>query len=327
MTETPPMDTPEAIAKDCDQFRIESVHPYDANIFRVLARRIRDVTARLLPPEPVKPMTNRELLASLPVGSVVRRRCWSGGTTSTKYADGKWSSHIEDYWNNTSSDDPNYGIEVLSRPDAPPPEPMTTTQCPPCRGSGMVWGTQCNGCHGAGVIRTPRPDAPDAPPPVEVRDDMPGSDVCSGCSNTISKCDCKKPAAPASPPPVAVEAEGDELPLPTGERTSRTNLAWIMSGMPKVGRTSVDIHVFDALRAEVLALQPTPTGDGEASEVEACFQRLKAHDEACKVGDWQKSPFHLAPAIVVDPAATLLFNHTCAVLAREYVKLLAARTP
>lgn len=63
-------------------------------------------------------------------------------------------------------------------------------------------------------------------------------------------------------PPVTTEPARDEdddgeseLPLPTGERATANNLAWIMSGMPKVARTSVDIHVFDYLRAEVNALQ------------------------------------------------------------------------
>lgn len=47
----------------------------------------------------------------------------------------------------------------------------------------------------------------------------------------------------------------DELPLPTGPRPDAERLAWIMSGMPKVGRSSVDSDVFDELRAEVDALR------------------------------------------------------------------------
>lgn len=45
--------------------------------------------------------------------------------------------------------------------------------------------------------------------------------------------------------------EGQTLPLPTGLRVSEDAMTQIMSGMPKVGRRSVDIHVYDALRAEV----------------------------------------------------------------------------
>lgn len=45
------------------------------------------------------------------------------------------------------------------------------------------------------------------------------------------------------------------LPLPTGPRPDSERLAWIMSGMPAVGRTSVDLHVFNELRAEVDALR------------------------------------------------------------------------
>lgn len=53
----------------------------------------------------------------------------------------------------------------------------------------------------------------------------------------------------------AVEAEAEaELPLPTGPRPDSRRLAWLMSGMPKVGRTSVDVHVFDELRAELQAV-------------------------------------------------------------------------
>lgn len=46
-----------------------------------------------------------------------------------------------------------------------------------------------------------------------------------------------------------------ELPLPTGPRPSPDRLAWLLSGMAKVGRTSVDLHVYDELRAEVDALR------------------------------------------------------------------------
>lgn len=53
------------------------------------------------------------------------------------------------------------------------------------------------------------------------------------------------------------EDQGDTLPLPTGPRPDPNHLAWILSGMPKVGRLSIDIHIFDSLRAEVNALRAT----------------------------------------------------------------------
>lgn len=49
--------------------------------------------------------------------------------------------------------------------------------------------------------------------------------------------------------------DGETLPLPTGPRPSPDRLDWLMSGMAKVGRKTVDIHVFDELRAEVNALR------------------------------------------------------------------------
>lgn len=49
--------------------------------------------------------------------------------------------------------------------------------------------------------------------------------------------------------------DGELLPLPAGERVSEDTMAHYMSGMPKVGRRSVDLHVYDALRAEVLFLR------------------------------------------------------------------------
>jgi hypothetical protein len=60
------------------------------------------------------------------------------------------------------------------------------------------------------------------------------------------------PSKPSDPAPEAAE-DGDTLPLPTGPRPPPDHLAWILSGMPKVGRTSIDIHVFDSLRAELNA--------------------------------------------------------------------------
>jgi hypothetical protein len=54
-------------------------------------------------------------------------------------------------------------------------------------------------------------------------------------------------------------------------------------------------------------------------EVQAAEERLRAHDAACATGEWEKSPFHLKPAMIADEASSLLFNHATAVLARAYL--------
>lgn len=76
-------------------------------------------------------------------------------------------------------------------------------------------------------------------------------------------------AALASTPsaePTPRDMRDEKLPLPTGPRPDPERLAWLMSGMPKVGRTSVDLHVFDELRAEVNALRADSTPAPEPSE-------------------------------------------------------------
>lgn len=61
----------------------------------------------------------------------------------------------------------------------------------------------------------------------------------------VNGCMCGCESAPAT--------GEQELPLPTGPVPSANDLAWMISGMPKVGRTSVDLHVYDGLRAALNA--------------------------------------------------------------------------
>lgn len=63
-----------------------------------------------------------------------------------------------------------------------------------------------------------------------------------------AKCDLYKPCLCAA-------SDEETLPLPTGPRPDPNVIAWIMSGMPKVGRLTIDIHVYDGLRAEINALR------------------------------------------------------------------------
>lgn len=94
--------------------------------------------------EAAKPQTNRELLATLPVGSVVRRKCWDFGVTPGIKWQNDWRGIEVGIHGDEPADGP-LGIVVVSRPAAAPPAPAS-------------------------------------------------SDVCSGCSNSIKKCDCKPPS-------------------------------------------------------------------------------------------------------------------------------------
>ncbi len=143
MPETPPTDattdTLEAIAAVCDECALrtsDKLPMHAASYFRAVAARIRDVAARLTP-EPVKPMTNRELLASLPVGSVVRHQDYE--LTVTLDSIGKKYAHASETILSlseicgcdrcgASSNDPKVGIVILSRPDAPPPVAVESTE-------------------------------------------------------------------------------------------------------------------------------------------------------------------------------------------------------
>lgn len=92
-------------------------------------------------------------------------------------------------------------------------------------------------------------------------------------------------STPSAEPTPREMRDDAELPLPTGPRPDSERLAWLLSGMPKVGRTSVDLHVFDELRAEVNALRAdsTPLLMRVAEAVrEACVETADASDEVSR---------------------------------------------
>lgn len=80
-------------------------------------------------------------------------------------------------------------------------------------------------------------------------------DACAAHAVSVVEAALSAPA----PEPSAQMTRDAKLPLPTGPRPDEKRLAWLMSGMPKVGRSTVDIHVFDELRAEVAALRAEPS--------------------------------------------------------------------
>ncbi len=92
----------------------------------------------------------------------------------------------------------------------------------------------------------------------------------------------------------------------------------------------------DAVRAAAVAhngityvayVNLTMLGDAAAKftspTVAEAIERLSAHDAACKVGEWEKSPYHANGEPIGDKAAMTRTAVDAYVLAREYLRILA----
>ncbi len=267
MPETPPTDatdTLEAIAAACDECERASLanrsHIGTAIDFRDLGRRIRAVAARLTP-EPVKPMTSRELLASLPEGATWKRGDLNGMDESkvfTAMGTGNHRGANGSVWKPDELEDDPRPVIVLSRPDAPPTGP----------------GKPTSKCHKCGVVISGK------------------GRLCWTCYYEV--------ASPPEPPPVAVEAEKPPTWYTVDEIRDWLKREHYAPYIADKLAEKITAHwqlAFEkgwsmGVRRAPLPEKPTPPGDGEPKRSCTCGANdVIPHHRNCRhyVAPWANS--------------------------------------